>query len=140
MTGFALDKQIDAGDAERNKEKIIQTFPVPRVVALTKTPESLCSGDSPACPVPVRVSDESKKSQTQFKCSQYQTKYADINKKTLELFSLEHRSLSPSGITSSNRPVSPAIKSIGDQTAKAAFIRTLITERLNSCSPVSWQT
>jgi len=29
----------------------------------------------------------------------------------------------------------PTIRSIGDQTAKAALIRTLITERLNSCSP-----
>ena len=34
------------------------------------------------------------------------------------------------------RPLSPSIKNIADQTAKAAFIRTLITERLNSCSPL----
>ena len=37
------------------------------------------------------------------------------------------------------RPLSPSIKNIGDQTARAAFIRTLITERLNSCSPLGWQ-
>ena len=34
---------------------------------------------------------------------------------------------------------SPPIKTIGDQTAKAALIRTLITQRLNSCSPVPYQ-
>merc|ERR1711892_380406 len=34
---------------------------------------------------------------------------------------------------------SPPIKTIGDQTAKAALIRTLITQRLNSCSPVPSQ-
>lgn len=33
-------------------------------------------------------------------------------------------------------PQSPPLKTIADQTAKAALIRTLITERLNSCSPV----
>ena len=37
-----------------------------------------------------------------------------------------------------NRPKTPPLKAIGDQTAKAALIRTLITERLNSCSPVSF--
>ena len=37
-----------------------------------------------------------------------------------------------------SRPKTPPLKSIGDQTAKAALIRTLITERLNSCSPVSF--
>eukprot|EP00092_Neocalanus_flemingeri_P001540 GFUD01001642.1.p1 GENE.GFUD01001642.1~~GFUD01001642.1.p1 ORF type:complete len:701 (-),score=240.25 GFUD01001642.1:116-2218(-) len=34
---------------------------------------------------------------------------------------------------------SPPIKTIADQTAKAALIRTLITERLSSCSPVPCQ-
>ena len=48
--------------------------------------------------------------------------------------------LSTPSRTASPHPVmsvpSPPIKTIGDQTAKAALIRTLITERLNSCSPV----
>ena len=37
-----------------------------------------------------------------------------------------------------NRPMTPPLKTIADQTAKAALIRTLITERINSCSPVSF--
>ena len=35
------------------------------------------------------------------------------------------------------RPKTPPLKSIADQTAKAALIRTLITERINSCSPIN---
>ena len=35
------------------------------------------------------------------------------------------------------RPKTPPLRSIADQTAKAALIRTMITERLNSCSPVN---
>ena len=37
-----------------------------------------------------------------------------------------------------SRPKTPPLKSIADQTAKAALIRTMITERLNSCSPVNF--
>ena len=36
------------------------------------------------------------------------------------------------------RPKTPPLKTIADQTAKAALIRTMITERLNSCSPVNF--
>lgn len=36
------------------------------------------------------------------------------------------------------RPKTPPLRSIADQTAKAALIRTMITERLNSCSPVNF--
>ena len=37
-----------------------------------------------------------------------------------------------------SRPKTPPLKTIADQTAKAALIRTMITERLNSCSPVNF--
>ena len=45
---------------------------------------------------------------------------------------------SASNISRDSRPMTPPLKSIADQTAKAALIRTLITERLNSCSPVNF--
>ena len=145
MKCFASDKQImyknGGGEAEINKEKIIQTIQnnkVNKVGAVTISGASLCSDASPGYPVQVR--DESKKSQTQFRCFSHDTKYADINKKKVELFSPENkRSVSPR-MMSPSRPVSPAVRSIGDQTARAALIRTLITERLNSCSPIHWQT
>lgn len=114
--------------------------------------DCLCSSIK-SLPYPVSdnlmVSEKSKKSQIQFKFSSYETKSSDIIKKrNSECFNTQNsRSFSPSGrkeyseaLTQSQRPLSPSVKNIGDQTAKAALIRTLITERLNSCSPVSWQT
>ena len=147
----SLPSQGVAGDNERNKEVIKDssgksetfitfpvrgqteknlqaTFTVRKVGAATESTDCLCSNSN--LPSPVLVSDESKKSQTQFKCSPYETRSSDINnKKNSEFFTVQ-----------SSRALSPSIKSIGDQTAKAALIRTLITERLNSCSPLSWQT
>ena len=112
----------------QNEKNLQTTFTVRKVGAATESTDCLCSNSS--LPSPVLVSDESKKSQTQFKCYPNETRSSDINnKKNSEFFTVQ-----------SSRALSPSIKSVGDQTAKAALIRTLITERLNSCSPLSWQT
>lgn len=117
--------------------------------------DSLCSNNSLNYSVndSLMVSDKSNKSQIQFKSSSYEIKSSDIfEKKNAECFNDQKKIIftSPLNKETSERisqstpsrgsPLSPAIKNIGDQTVKAALIRTLITERLNSCSPVSWQT
>ena len=115
---------------------------------------SLCSNKSLNYSVndSLIVSDKSNKSQIQFKSPSYETKSSDIVKKrNSECFNVQKKIIFSSRLnketserisqcTTPSSHLSPAIKIIGDQTAKAALIRTLITERLNSCSPLSWQT
>lgn len=81
-------------------------------------------------PFPVLVSEFSDKS----KISE-QTKRSEIKAGNCDPNNVKtNRPFNPD--RNQARPLSPSIKSIADQTAKAAFIRTLITERLNSCSPL----
>ena len=61
------------------------------------------------------------------------TKYKSITSQCVTA-----KSNSDKKIDEQNRPMTPPLKTIADQTAKAALIRTLITERINSCSPVSF--
>ena len=95
-------------------------------------------------PVPVLVSEipPSRK----YKCVSTPAKRSEIKEGNSDSINFKtSRPCSPDGnqekIVTMNqaRPLSPSIKSIGDQTARAAFIRTLITERLHSCSPLGGQ-
>ena len=89
-------------------------------------------------PFPVLVSELSNQTKNQVRTKRSEIKEGNsdsINSKPSRPFSPDGNQEKTVTINQA-RPLSPSIKNIADQTAKAAFIRTLITERLNSCSPL----
>ena len=119
-------KQSDENSIKQKEHDIFDS--------LTESQSSTChSMLRPNLPYPVFVSDFSQEKLSHSSDSEEKKLKSITSEKSV---STKSSSIAPVFICS--RPKTPPLKTIADQTAKAALIRTMITERLNSCSPVNF--